>query len=623
MSRLSRRLLPLVLGLAVFPIAALPSDVAPAAEVAEAADYRNPLAPSMGGGGVVDSCADPTVLRGQRADDGWWYMYCTTNPLHDDDTNAAGRPVFHPIPTMRSQDLVNWEYVGDALLDPPSWAAQGARFWAPDVVYSTTHDLYYLTFVVTDVVDAVSGAPNCARDTAIGVATSREPSGPWKVSDTPVVAPRRRSPGCHFFGNLDPDVLGDRVSETGFLYHGSFNGGMFGQRIRLTRNGMRTTGSPTRLAVADRYEAPNVVRRGAWYYLFASATPCCNGPLTGYGVFAGRSRKPLGPFVDRAGNSFLASRVGGTPVLSMNGNRWVGTGHNSVLRDFGGQWWTVYHAIDRFVPYFESRPGVNIRSPMLDPVDWVDGWPSVRANRGASDESMPGPAAQPGEGTTYLPDALSNDRPGARRGAFSDEFNDTTLNGRWSWVRRPRAAGYDEQRGVLRVDTGPGTMEENSNNPSVLVRGAPNRDYVVETRVKLNLPPRGCCFDHVQAGLVIYGGDDRFVKLTHTSVRGTRQVRFAKEIPQEPAPGAPRLGINAVGPPANWTRLRIFHQAGDAGQEDRFTAYSRQGGKSWIRGGTWRHELGDGARIGLVSMGGRGFTARFDYVRVSSVEPGG
>ena len=39
-------------------------------------------------------------------------------------------------------------------------------------------------------------------------------------------------------------------------------------------------------------------------------------------------------------------------------------------------------------------------------------------------------------------------------------------------------------------------------------------------------------------------------------------------------------------------------------------------GTIWTKGGTWTHDLGTDARIGLVSMGGSGFTANFDYVRV-------
>ncbi len=60
-------------------------------------------------------------------------------------------------------------------------------------------------------------------------------------------------------------------------------------------------------------------------------------------------------------------------------------------------------------------------------------------------------------------------------------------------------------------------------------------DYVVETRVKLNLPPEGCCYNYVQAGLVIYGDDDNFIKLTHVSIWETRQTEFAKELAPVPA----------------------------------------------------------------------------------------
>ena len=42
--------------------------------------------------------------------------------------------------------------------------------------------------------------------------------------------------------------------------------------------------------------------------------------MTGYSVFAGRSRSPLGPFVDKEGVSLLASRTGGSIVVTPNGN---------------------------------------------------------------------------------------------------------------------------------------------------------------------------------------------------------------------------------------------------------------------------------------------------------------
>jgi arabinan endo-1,5-alpha-L-arabinosidase len=100
--------------------------------------------------------------------------------------------------------------------------------------------------------------------------------------------------------------------------------------------------------------------------------------LSSYEVFVGRSKSPLGPFVDREGVSMMASRSGGTLVLSANGNKWVSPGHHSIATDLSGRQWFVYHAIDKNNPYLEPAwDGIN-RSPMLiDRLDWIDGWSTL------------------------------------------------------------------------------------------------------------------------------------------------------------------------------------------------------------------------------------------------------
>jgi len=76
-----------------------------------------------------------------------------------------------------------------------------------------------------------------------------------------------------------------------------------------------------------------------------------------------------------------------------------------------------------------------------------------------------------------------------------------------------------------------------------------------------------------------------------------------------------------VGPPAAWTYLRIVKRdvtpVRPGGATEQYTAFTSSDGTTWVRGGTWNHHLGTAMRIGLVSMGGTGFTARFDYVRVN------
>ena len=151
------------------------------------------------------------------------------------------------------------------------------------------------------------------------------------------------------------------------------------------------------VAIDNKYEGANVVEKDGYYYLFPSATNCCNGALTGYSVFVGRSTDPLGPFVDREGVSLTAERTGGTPFLTMNGNRWVGTGHNTVFQDANGDWWTIYHAVDQQDPFYAFDAGFTKRPALLDAIDWVDGWPTVNGGSGPSVDKQAAPAGQVGE----------------------------------------------------------------------------------------------------------------------------------------------------------------------------------------------------------------------------------
>ncbi len=360
--------------LLLLPLLLVSGALSPQATVAKTAAYENPLPVRIPGDGMVESCADPSILRSQTPGDNNWYMYCTTDPLNDEDRNASGDFNFHLVPTLRSSDLVNWTYVGDAFdfTDAnggrPAWAEPSAGIWAPEVDYFNGQ--YYLYFVATDVKTAISGEPNCNGDSAIGVATSPSPTGPWSYHSEPVVMPRRNGPGCNFFWTYDPEVI---IAQDGtkYIYYGSYYGGIFAQQ--LTADGLDVTGSATPITIPNRYEGAEVVYRNGYYYLFVSATNCCNGPLTAYSVFVGRSTSPLGPFVDREGVSLLDAQVGGTPFIMQNGNRWVGAGHNSVFQDAQGEWWTVYHAVDRFDPYFEGAVGFTKRPVLLDAIDWIDG----------------------------------------------------------------------------------------------------------------------------------------------------------------------------------------------------------------------------------------------------------
>ena len=603
-----------------------------------AGSYVNPVPIVTAAGTAVETFADPHVIR---AADGLYYAYGTSDPLRNDDRTGTALN-FHKIPIARSSDLVHWTYVGDAFTSVPDWLEPTSPMWAPHVAYF--NGLYYLYYAGVDPKTSVSGRA-CGSEPAIGVATSQSPTGPFTDTGQPVVFPRPnpQSTGCDFFWTYDPAVIENEAGER-YIFFGSYYGGIFGRR--LSADGRTSDpATETQIAIANRYEGTFIVRRGGFYYFFGSATDCCRGPLTGYSVFAGRSQSPLGPYVDREGVALTEGRVGGTPVISMNGNRWVGPGHNSVITDVIGQDWFVYHAIDRSDPYLDPDPAdpadpdpfnINKRPMLIDRLDWVGGWPTVRGGWWASDTLQQAPVTTPGAGGQPGVEPRPPDVPTALLDGPSDEMNGGLEPG-WTWVRSPDPgdASLTERPGFLRLRVQNADLFEDSNSASVLTRPAPEGDFVVEAKFDFDVPAEGCCFNYEQAGLLLYQDDDRFVKNAHVAIWETRQTEWAKEVPAgHPEQARPRrYGNTVLGPPAypdampGTTWLRIVKRTTASGAQH-YTGYSSIDGVNWVRGGTWTHDLAS-LKIGLVAMGGGGpadnaaerHTADFDYVRVYALAP--
>lgn len=332
---------------------------------------------------------DPAVIRGK---DGNWYGYATGGPFDEDGVPDSSYKI------AKSPDLVHWEDAGEIFPDGnrPSWATETTGFWAPDVRY--LNGQYLLYFSVPD-----STASTEPWDTAIGVATAPKPTGPWTPSDKPLI-PAERLPDGGWASNIDPALFTD-TDGTNYLYWGSYGTGV--KVVKLSADGRSVISEPKPIA-STRYEGPYVVRHGDWYYLFGSSANCCAGPTTGYSVFAGRAKSPLGPFVDRRGHTLLESRGGGTPVLTQNGNRWIGAGHHSSVIDRAGQEWMTYHAIDRNDPWLDVSPGFTMRPMNIDRLDWIDGWPIVRAGAGPSEDEQAAPVV-----TGEIDERFESDQPTA------------------------------------------------------------------------------------------------------------------------------------------------------------------------------------------------------------------
>jgi hypothetical protein len=365
-------------GLAVFLPPAPAAGTPPGNGATGSTTYTNPVSATF-----ADTYADPAVIRGK---DGWWYAYGTTDPLRE------GEGTRHLLPVSRSQDLVHWEYVGDAFTEAtlPEWAADNTSLWAPDIRY--VDGQYRLYYVVTETgTSAVPQTTTETGDSSIGVAFSDSPIGPWTDSGDPVVDPRRVGEN-NYQWTFDPHHVVDEDG-TEHLFYGSYYGGIW--VTELNEDGTEAVGTATQVAIDNKYEGAYVVQHDGWWYMFVSSANCCAGPTTGYSVHVGRSKELEGPYLDREGVPLTESRAGGTPVIAPNGNTWIGTGHNAVVTDLAGQDWFVYHAIDRADPYLDEPFGINERPMLIDRLDWIDGWPTVNAGAWASEGPQPGPTTGP------------------------------------------------------------------------------------------------------------------------------------------------------------------------------------------------------------------------------------
>ncbi|MEE6258718.1 arabinan endo-1,5-alpha-L-arabinosidase [Plantactinospora sonchi] len=272
--------------------------VTPDRDVSTAAAYPNP--------GLVTGdigVHDPTVVR----------------------TPSGGYLVAHTgdnIALKTSTDRTAFRNAGTVFPNGASWTTtytNGSRnLWAPDLTYRNgRYHLYY------------SASTFGSNRSAIFLATSTTgASGSWTHQG--LIIESRTSDN---FNAIDPNLFVDGQGRW-WLSFGSFWSGI--KLIQLDPNTGRRLDSTVR-SIAGRnggaIEAPVIVSRGGYHYLYVSFDLCCRGASSTYRVMVGRSTSPTGPFVDRNGVAMTSG--GGTEVLAGHGSV-HGPGHQAVLADTDG-----------------------------------------------------------------------------------------------------------------------------------------------------------------------------------------------------------------------------------------------------------------------------------------------
>ncbi|WP_262892655.1 family 43 glycosylhydrolase [Hymenobacter qilianensis] len=148
--------------------------------------YTNPI--------LNEDFPDPTIIR---AADGYYYAYGTQTKWR--------KQLIINIQVARSHNLIDWELLGDALPQKPTWADTTQKLWAPHV---SEHDgLYYLYF---------SALPNGAtkEDLCLAVAVAEAPAGPFVDIGQPLLCGKS-------FINIDPMSFDDPATGKRLLYWGS------------------------------------------------------------------------------------------------------------------------------------------------------------------------------------------------------------------------------------------------------------------------------------------------------------------------------------------------------------------------------------------------------------------
>lgn len=255
------------------------------------------------------------------------------------------------IPIRRSKDLKQWVFLGQVFKEKiPAWAKQelpkATNLWAPDI--SFYHGRFHLLYSIS------SFGSNRSIVAAASNKTLNPSSPDYNWVDEGRVIESHKTDN---YNAIDPNLL-VIGKERAALTFGSFWGG-----IQLTTLDLKT-GKPlkktpviqiARRPSPDAIEAPFLIKRKGWFYLFASYDLCCRGIRSTYNIRYGRSKKVEGPYLDQAGMPLLED--GGTQLLKTEGSV-IGPGHCAVLQTKKGDF-LIHHFYDgekNGLPTLQVRP---------------------------------------------------------------------------------------------------------------------------------------------------------------------------------------------------------------------------------------------------------------------------
>jgi len=287
--------------------------------------YRNPV--------IAGDFADPSVIR-------------VGDTFYAAGTSSEWAPAY---PLYRSQDLVNWQYLGPIFKEMPAWTM--GSYWAPELYHRDgTFYVYYTARRKSD------------QRSYIGVATTRNLGQgftdhgcilEWtsEAIDAFVV----EQDGKHYITWKAYGLDQDKPIQ------------LLGRE--LTADGLKVTGEVFTLLQAEDtnweaggLEGQALFRHGRYWYMTYSGNACC-GKDCNYQVGLARALTLQGPWEKYSGN----------PVMYSDQN-WKCPGHGTVVTTADNRYFYLHHAYHSTDFAFTGRQGLLSELVWNEP----DGWPVFR-----------------------------------------------------------------------------------------------------------------------------------------------------------------------------------------------------------------------------------------------------
>lgn len=285
---------------------------------------------------------DPVMIK----DKDTYYIFCTGNGID----------------ILSSKDREHWTPVGSVFTKEtlPAWHRddipdQNGHLWAPDIFYANgKYHLYY----------SVSAWMNF--NSSIGYATNvtLDPNSPdYKWEDHGKVIDFRN--GGTKVNCIDPNVYVE--GNKWWLVYGSYQAGLRMVELNPKTGKPKNEEAPKLTVITPSMgEGVFLIKRGGWYYIFASRGVCCSGKESTYNVVMGRSKKVTGPFLTKSGEKWTDDM--GEQFLYPTEDQ-PGRGHHGFFVE-NDTTFIVFHGYDL---RYDGHSMLNIGSVHID----EDGWPTM------------------------------------------------------------------------------------------------------------------------------------------------------------------------------------------------------------------------------------------------------